>query len=96
MGKLVWILTWTVIAIWSAFAWIAHSLIGVGGGLIANNADLVPSSPEVVEWTSWLVTVGTSVGEWAVIGIWAVVSLLMYIVGFVAARILSGTRRQTT
>jgi hypothetical protein len=96
MKSLVWILTWTVIGIWSAFAWIAHSLIGVGGGLIANNADLVPSSPEVVEWTSWLATVGTSVGEWAVIGIWAVVSLLIYVIGFAVTRLLPSIRNQAT
>ena len=79
MSTLVWIATWVVIAIWSGVSWIAHGLVSVGGDLIANNADIIPAAdPLLVEWASWLAHAGTGVGEWLVIVLWAIVSLVIF------------------
>ena len=85
MRTLVWIVTATLIALWSAFAWIVHAVIGVGGGLAAGNADLLPADPELVEWISWAAWAGTSVGEWLVIAVWASVTLVIAGLGLVGA-----------
>ncbi len=89
MRKLVWFLVGTALVIWSGVAWAAHSLIGYGGQMLAANADIVPGSAEVVELASWLAVFGSGVGEWAVIIVWAVVSLIIYAVGFVVTRLIS-------
>jgi hypothetical protein len=88
MKTLIWIATWVVIAIWSGLAWIAHGLVSVGGSLVANNADIIPADPLLIEWASWLASVGTGVGEWLVIALWAIVSLVILALGFVTTRLL--------
>jgi hypothetical protein len=93
MKTLIWIITWTVLAIWSLFSWLAYGLIGVSGSLIAGNADIIPADPLLIEWASWLATVGTDVGEWLVIALWALVSLVILAAGYVAARIVPGRRQ---
>lgn len=89
MKTLIWAATGVVIAIWSGLCWIAHGLVSVGGNLVANNADIIPAvDPLLVEWASWLASVGTGVGEWLVIAIWAIVSLVIFALGFVATRLV--------
>jgi hypothetical protein len=88
MKTLIWICTAALLALWSAIAWAAHGLIGVGGSLVATNADVVPVDPLLVEWASWLATVGTGVGEWLVIAIWAIVSAVVLALGFLATRLV--------
>ena len=93
MKTLIWAVTGVVIAIWSGLCWIAHGLVSVGGNLVANNADIIPAvDPLIVEWASWLASVGTGVGEWLVIAIWAIVSLVIFALGFVVTRFLPGAR----
>lgn len=88
MKTLIWIATWVVIAIWSGLSWIAHGLVGLGGNLLANNADIIPAAdPLLVEWASWLAIAGTGVGEWLVVALWAIVSLVIFALGFIAARL---------
>lgn len=84
MKTLIWIVTAAAIGVWSLLAWIAHGLIGVAGGLAAGNADIIPADPMFVEWASWLAMVGTGVGEWFVVAIWAIVSLVLLGLGFAA------------
>ena len=36
---------------------------------------------------SWLASAGTGVGEWLVVAVWAIVSLILLAVGFVAAKL---------
>lgn len=89
MKSLIWIVTWVAIALWSGLAWIAHSLVSVGGSLVASNADIIPAvDPLLVEWASWLATVGTGVGEWLIVAIWAIVSLVIFAIGFVVTRLV--------
>ena len=68
MRLLIWSLTALLIAAWSFVSWLAHLVIQAGGGLLASNADLVPADPLIVEWVSWLATIGTGVGGWLIFG----------------------------
>lgn len=88
MKTLIWGATLIVIALWSLLAWLTHGLVGVAGSLVASNADLVPADPLLIEWASWLASAGTGVGEWLVVALWAVVSLVMLGLGFVAAKLV--------
>jgi hypothetical protein len=88
MKTLVWILTAAVIALWSLVAWITHGLVGVAGGLVASNADMIPADPVLIEWASWLASAGTGVGEWLVVAVWGFVTLVLVALGFVATKLL--------
>jgi hypothetical protein len=87
MRTLIWIATATLLVLWSGLSWLAHSLVSVGGNLVATNADIIPADPLLIEWASWLATAGTGVGEWLVVALWAVVSLVIVALGFIAARL---------
>ena len=86
MKTLIWGLTAILIALWSLVAWAAHALLGAGGQLAANNADLIPADPLAIEWISWLANSGTGLGEWLIIVLWGFVSLVIFAIGFVATR----------
>lgn len=88
MRTIVWALTVLLVLLWSGLAWVAYELVGVGGNLVASNADIVPVDPMVIEWASWLATAGTGVGEWLVVAIWAFVSLILMAVAYVITRLL--------
>jgi hypothetical protein len=87
MKKLVWLIVAVAIAIWSGLAWAAHSLIGWGGTVANNNADIVTQNPEAVEWLSWLALFGSDVGSWLVIGVWGFGVLLALLIGFAGTRL---------
>ena len=89
MKTLVWFLTAAVAGVWSLLCWGAHVLIGAGGTLVARNVDVVPYlPPEIVEVSSWLALVGTSVGEWLVVAIWVIGVLSVLGVGAIVSRFL--------
>ena len=88
MKNLIWIATAIVVGLWSLLAWITHGLVSVAGNLVANNADLIPADPLLIEWASWLASAGTGVGEWLVVAVWALVSMVLLAVGFVATRLV--------
>lgn len=88
MKTIIWVITAAVLGLWSLLAWFAHGLVGMAGGLISSNADMVPADPLLVEWASWLATAGTGLGEWLVVAVWAVVSVLLIGLGFAATRLL--------
>ena len=96
MKTLVWTLTAAVIALWSLLAWITHGLVGVAGGLVASNADIIPADPVLIEWASWLASAGTGVGEWLVIAVWGLVTLVLVALGFVATKLLPQVRARAT
>lgn len=53
------------------------------------NAGIIPAAdPLWVEWATWLAIAGTGVGEWLVVALWAIVSLVVLALGFVATRLL--------
>jgi len=88
MKTLIWIATAIVVGLWSLVAWITHGLVGVAGNLVANNADIIPADPLLVEWASWLASAGTGVGEWLVFLVWAFVSLVILALGFVGTKLV--------
>lgn len=90
MQKLVFIVTVTALLVWSGVAWLAYTLIRLGGQAVASNADVLPADPEFVELASWLAVFGTGVGEWIVIIVWAAAATVILALGFVAKWILPG------
>lgn len=88
MRTIVWAVTALILLLWSGLAWITYELLGVGGNLVATNADIVPVDPILVEWASWLANAGTGVGEWLVIVLWLIVSAVIVAIGFVVTRFL--------
>lgn len=96
MKTLVWALTGVVLLLWSLVAWIAHGLVGAAGSIVASNADLIPADPQLIEWASWLASAGTGVGEWLVVAVWALVSLVLVALGVVAARLAPRLARRVT
>jgi hypothetical protein len=88
MKKIVWPIVGVAIAIWSGLAWLAYGLVGWGGQIASSNADVVTAHPETVEWLSWLAMFGSGVGEWLVLGIWAVGTFLALAIGFAGTRLL--------
>jgi hypothetical protein len=93
MQKLVFIVTVTTLLVWSGVAWLAYTLIRLGGQAVASNADVLPADPEFVELASWIAVFGTGVGEWIIIIVWAAVAAVPAVIlalGFVAKWILPG------
>ena len=88
MKTVIWIATALVLGLWSLLAWITHGLVGVAGSLVASNADIIPADPLLIEWASWLASAGTGVGEWLVVALWALISLVMLALAFVATKLL--------
>lgn len=88
MKTLIWAATALLLGLWSLLAWITHGLVGVAGSLVANNADIIPADPLLIEWASWLASAGTGVGEWLVVALWAFVSLILVALGFVATKLV--------
>jgi hypothetical protein len=87
MKTLIWIVTAAIAATWSLLCWGAHALIGYGGTLAATNADIVPYlPPEMIELASWLAVIGTNVGEWLVVAVWAVGVIVVLALGGIFAR----------
>jgi hypothetical protein len=93
MKTLIWCVTAAAVVLWSGLAWFVHGLVGVAGGLAAGNADIIPADPLFVEWASWIAATGTGIGEWLVVAVWAIVTLLLLGVGFAAT--LLGPRLRT-
>lgn len=92
MKGLVWFISVAVFAVWSFIAWGAWALVGVAGRVAGQNADIVPGSPELVEWISWLAGAGADVGGWLVIAVWALGSLAIFVLTGFANRLLARRR----
>jgi hypothetical protein len=88
MGRLVWVLGWIAIAIWSLVAWISYGLLDVVGGFATRNADRVIDYPEGVEFLSWAFSALQGLGGFAIVAVWALVSLAMLAATAILARIL--------
>jgi hypothetical protein len=87
MKRLLWPIVGFAIVVWSGLAWLVYSLVGWGGQLASSNADIVTPHPETVEWLSWLAIFGTGVGEWLVMGVWAVGTFVAIAIGFLGGRL---------
>lgn len=92
MKGLIWFISVVVFALWSFVAWGAWALVGVAGRVASQNADVVPGSPELVEWVSWLAGAGADVGAWLVIGVWGLGALTILALTALANKLLAGRR----
>ncbi|SCY01835.1 hypothetical protein [Microvirga guangxiensis] len=90
MRRLLWILAWIGVVLWSLFAWGAYGLLDIFGDVAVRNADIVSDHPETVEWLSWSLAVLRSLGLGAIVFVWGAVSLLILavpaVIGFVLPR----------
>lgn len=77
MRRLLWILAWIGVAVWSLFAWGAYGLFDLFGNVAVRNADVVTNHPETVEWLSCALSVLRSLGLAAIIVVWAAISLMI-------------------
>jgi len=93
MKRLLWILAWIAVAVWSLFAWGAYGLLDFFGGLAARNADIVTGHPEAVEWLSWALMTLRSLGLGAIVAVWGLVSLVILAVPAVLGLFLGDSRR---
>lgn len=92
MKRLLWILAWIAVAVWSLFAWGAYGLLDFFGGMAARNADIVTGHPESVEWLSWALTTLRGLGLGAIVVVWGLVSLVILAVPAVLGLVLGGSR----
>ncbi|HEY8384057.1 MAG TPA: hypothetical protein VIL09_18105 [Microvirga sp.] len=88
MRRLVWIFGWIAIALWSLVAWISYGLLDVVGGFATRNADRVIDYPEGVEFLGWALSALQGLGGFAIVAVWALVSLAILAATAVAARVL--------
>lgn len=95
MKSIVWLISVALFGLWSLVAWGAWALLGVAGRVASQNADVVPGSPELVEWISWLAGTGAGVGEWLVIAVWAVGSIVLFVLTGIVNKLLASRRRLT-
>lgn len=77
MRRLLWILAWIGVAVWSLFAWGAYGLFDLFGDVAVRNADAVTNHPETVEWLSWALSVLRNLGLAAIVVVWAAISLMI-------------------
>ena len=93
MRRLLWIVAWMAVALWSLFAWGAYGFLDFFGGVAARNADIVPGNPEAVEWLSWALMTLRGLGLGAIVFVWGLVSLLILTVPAVLGLFFGSARR---
>jgi hypothetical protein len=96
MRRLIWIVAWLVVAAWSLVAWGSYGLVGLFGDVAVRNADILTGHPETVEFLSWALATLRSLGLFAVVAVWAVVSLLILGAAAVLAKVLGAGAHRTT
>jgi hypothetical protein len=87
-----WIVTSIFIAFWTISAWVAYAVIDVSGNWASGNADAVTSHPETVETLSWLARVLSGTGEFIVIAVWALGTLMMAAVPWLLGKLIDRAR----
>ena len=88
MRRIIWGIAWLAVAVWSLAAWGSYGLVDLFGDVAVRNADVVTGHPETVEFLSWSLAFLRSLGLFAVVTVWAIVSLIILGVATVLARIL--------
>jgi hypothetical protein len=94
MKRLLWVLAWIAVALWSLFAWGAYGLLDFFGGVAARNADIVTGHPESVEWLSWALMTLRGLGLGAIVFVWGLVSLLILAVPAVLGLVFGDSGRE--
>ncbi|MGO4386490.1 hypothetical protein AB4Y85_03040 [Microvirga sp. 2YAF29] len=76
MRRLLWVIAWIAVAIWSLVAWGTYGLFDLFGGMAVRNADMIGATPESVEWIAWALAALRGLGLGAIVFVWGLVSLL--------------------
>lgn len=86
MTRLIWVLGWIAVAIWSLFAFAAYGVVDLIGTVVARNSDMFSSDPETVEWIFHAVGWARSLSGSVILVAWGVVSLAILFVPWVVGR----------
>ncbi len=90
MRRLVWVLAWTAVAVWSLLAWGAYGLLDLVGGLAAGGAGSISLEPGVGAVVAWIINAFKGLGLFAIVAVWGFVSVVILAFGWVAARLAGG------
>ncbi len=74
------------IALWTGLCLLVYALIEYGGNLLINNADVLPLSPEGVEWTFHVLNVLQGAGLVLLAVLWVIGIAVIYAIGGLARR----------
>jgi hypothetical protein len=74
---LLWLLGSFLLLLWSGAMWAAHWLVSLGNKFAAMNADRIPGSPDWMKWLAATARLFAGYGEWAAVGIWLLVSVIV-------------------
>lgn len=88
MRRLLWVIAWIVVAIWSLVAWGTYGLFDLFGDMAVRNADMVGGDPEAVVWIAWALGALRGLGLGAIVFVWGLVSLLILAVPAVLGLLL--------
>jgi hypothetical protein len=89
LRKIIWVIAWICVGLWTATAAVGYWIIGTVTGFAANNADKVGGSAETVEFVNWLALLLQNVGEIAAIILWAVIALAILAIAWVITKVAS-------
>ena len=87
MTRVLWVLAWIAVAVWSLVAFSAYGLLDLFGGLLARNADSLASDAGTVEWLFWVANGLKNLGLTAILVVWGLVSLAMLAVPWGLSRL---------
>ncbi len=88
MRRVVWILAWIGVALWSAASLGAYALVDLFGDIAYRHADVVSTDPETVVWVAWAVDLVRDLGLGALVVLWVVVALLILGVAWIITRFI--------
>jgi hypothetical protein len=88
MRRLLWVVAWIAVAVWSLVAWGTYGLFDLFGDMAVRNADMVGADPEAVEWIAWALATLRGLGLGAIVFVWGLVSLLILAVPAVLGLLL--------
>ena len=87
MSRLLWVLSWAGIAIWSLFAFAAYGLVDFLGQTAMRNADAFSTDPETVEWIFRVFSWGRGLSVSVILIVWGTVSLAILAVPWLFDRL---------
>lgn len=89
MARIIRIVTTIALAVWTLLLWGAHALVSVGGDAAYRNADRISDDPNTVETLAWALNLTQDVGLIAIIIVWGLGALVMAVVGYGIAQVIS-------
>ncbi|MBM3622728.1 MAG: hypothetical protein FJX20_18765 [Alphaproteobacteria bacterium] len=90
MRGLVWIVAVAALVVWSLLAWGVGSVVDTASDWAAANADLVSSSPGIIETLSWALGGLGSAGEVIVAVVWLIGVIVIVLIALAARYLARG------